>query len=180
LWVYVIFGSNADSIARVSRAIASSVDWSNEYEARPAIDVHPSEIRSPALVFLGCPSGGAELDRPIRRLLDHLPASTMYGVVWAVYETRREPFPLIAGSGIRRLRRAIEHRGGHLVGVPQSFRVEDATGTIGHLELERARVWGTTTIAAAVRNFGDPYVHAGCLSGVPLRPAWELALAVPG
>ena len=175
MWVYVLYGSRSESTARIARAVASAVEWSNEYGARPIQAVQPAEIRGPALIFLGCNSGGSELDRPIRRFLDGLPDHTMYNVVWAVFDSRTEPMPAIAGSGVRRLRRAIEHRGGKLVYSPQSFLSDERVGYVPHDELERARNWGSAAIAAAVRNYRDPSVRAGALSGVKLQPAWQVS-----
>ena len=180
MWVYVLYGSRSESTERIARAIASSVEWSNEYGARPVSAVTPAEIRGPGLVFLGCPSGGSELDRQIRRFLDSLPDRTMYNVVWAVFDSRADPAPVIAGSGVRRLRRAIEHRGGRLVLTPQSFFSDELHGhCVSSEELERARTWGSSAIAAAVRTYRDPAVRAGALSGVPMRPAWELSCGTP-
>ncbi len=178
MWVYVVYGSRSMVTARLARSIASSVEWSNEYEARHAAEVDPHEIRGPGLVFLGCRSGGSELDRPIRAFLDRLAPRAMYDVVWAVFDTRGEPIPVVAGSGIRRLRRAVEHRGGRLLATPQSFYADEDHGHVPHGELERARAWGSSTIAAAVKRFRDPSVRAGTLSGAAARPAWE-AMCVP-
>ena len=173
VWVYVVHGSRSIVTARVARAIAAAVEWSNQYEARPAGDVDPSEIRGPGLVFLGCRSGGSELDRTNRVFLDGLVDRTMYDVAWAVFDTRGEPIPVIAGSGIRRLRRAVEHRGGRLLTSPESFYADEDRSNVPSGELERARSWAASTIAAAVKRFHDPTVRAGNLSGAPIRPMWE-------
>ena len=173
VWVYVVHGSRSMVTARVARAIAAAVEWSNQYEARPACDVDPAEIRGPGLVFLGCRSGGSELDRSIRGFLDGLVDRTMYDVAWAIFDTRGEPIPVIAGSGIRRLRRAVEHRGGRLLTAPESFYADEDHVNVPAGELERARAWAASTIAAAVKRFRDPAVRAGNLSGATIRPIWE-------
>lgn len=173
VWVYVVHGSRSLVTARIARSIASAVEWSNQYEARPAGEVDPVEIRGPGLVFLGCRSGGSELDRTIRNFLDGLVDRTMYDVAWAVFDTRGEPIPVIAGSGIRRLRRAVEHRGGRLLTSPESFYADEDHGNVPSGELERARTWAASTIAAAVKRFRDPTVRAGNLSGSTVRPMWE-------
>lgn len=173
VWVYVVHGSRSMVTARIARAIAGAVEWSNQYEARAACEVDPAEIRGPGLVFLGCRSGGSELDRSIRSFLDGLVDRIMYDVAWAVFDTRGEPIPVIAGSGIRRLRRAVEHRGGRLLTAPESFYADEDHASIPTGELERARAWAAATIAAAVKRFHDPTVRAGTLSGSTLRPLWE-------
>ena len=179
VWVYVVHGSRSMVTARIARAIAGAVEWSLQYEARPACDVDPAEIRGPGLVFLGCRSGGSERDRSIRGFLDGLVDRTMYDVAWAVFDTRGEPIPVIAGSGIRRLRRAVEHRGGRLLTSPESFYADEDRGNVPPGELERARSWGASTIAAAVKRFRDPAVRAGTLSGISFRPAWETWAPTP-
>lgn len=177
--VYVVFSSKSESTARIARSIASSVLWSNEYEARQAAQVNPEEIHGPGVVFLGYPSGGSELDRPIRSFLDHMPERTMYGVLWAVFDTRATPQPAVAGSAIRRLRRAIEHRGGRLLLPPESFYVGLNGDPVPHEEVERARTWGATAIAVAVRVYRDTTVQTGFLSGGSNRPTWEAICPVP-
>lgn len=179
MWVYVVFGSHSDSTVRIARSIASSVEWSNEYEARHASTVDPTEIHGPGVVFLGYPSGGSELDKAIRTFLDRMPERTMYGVLWAVFDTRRELEPLVAGSAIRRLRRAIEHRGGRLLLAPESFYVGVNDGQVPHDEVERARAWAAAAIATAVRVYRDTNVRAGFLSGGSSRPEWEACCVAP-
>jgi flavodoxin len=171
--VYVVFGSHSGSTLRIARSIASAVDWSNEYEARPAAEVDPREIHGPGLVFIGYPSGGSELDRSIRAFLDHIPDRTMYSVYWEAFDTRTQAVPCVAGSAVRRLRRAIEHRGGRLLLPPESFYVGTNENAIPHAEVDRARAWGSTAIAAAVREFRDHEVRGGTFSGASPRPVWE-------
>jgi hypothetical protein len=173
VWVYVVFGSHSDPTLRIARSIASAVDWSNEYEARAAADVDPREVLGPGVVFVGYPSGGPELDRSMRTFLDHVPDRTMYSVYWAVFDTREQPVRAIAGSAVRRLRRAIEHRGGRLLLPPESFYVGPGEHGIPHSEVERARAWGASVIAAAVKEFHDHEVRAGTFSGTSGRPVWE-------
>jgi flavodoxin len=171
--VYVVFGSQSGATVRIARSIASAVDWSNEYGARPAAEVDAREIQVPGVVFVGYPSGGSELDRSIRAFLDRIPDRTMYAVYWAAFDTRSQPVLCVAGSAVRRLRRAIEHRGGRLLLPPESFYVGPAENTIPHAELDRARAWGSSVIAAAVKEFHDLEVRAGTFSRVPARPVCE-------
>jgi flavodoxin len=171
--VYVVFGSHSGSTIRIARSIASAVDWSNAYEARPAAEVDPREIQGPGIVFVGSASGGSELDRSIRSFLDRIPDRTMYSVYWEAFDTRSQPAPCVAGSAVRRLRRAIEHRGGRLLLPPESFYVGQTESAIPHAEVDRARAWGSSVIAAAVREFHDHEVRAGTFSGASARPVWE-------
>jgi len=173
VWVYVVFGSHSDQTVRIARSIASAVDWSNEYEARAAAEVDPREVQGPGVVFVGYPSGGPELDRSLRMFLDRVPDRTMYSVYWAVFDTRNQPVAAVAGSAIRRLRRAIEHRGGRLLLPPESFYVGLGEHGTPHAEVDRARAWGASVIAAAVKEFHDHEVRAGTFSGTSGRPMWE-------
>jgi len=172
VWVYVVFGSHSGQTVRIARSIASAVDWSNEYEAREAAEVDPREVQGPGVVFVGYPSGGPELDRSLRAFLDRIPDRTMYSVFWAVFDTRSQPVRSVAGSAVRRLRRAIEHRGGRLLLPPESFYVGQTENGIPHTEVDRARTWGASVIAAAVKEFHDHEVRAGTFSGTSSRPMW--------
>lgn len=173
--VYVVFGSHSGSIVRIARSIASAVNWSNEYGARPAAEVDPREIQGPGIVFVGYASGGSELDRSIRAFLDGIPDRTMYAVYWAAFDTRTQPAPCVAGSAVRRLRRAIEHRGGRLLLPPESFYVGPSEDRVPHTEVDRARAWGSSVIAAAVKEFHDHEVRAGTFSGGTAVPVWQAA-----
>jgi flavodoxin len=168
--VYVVYGSHSLSTIRIARSIASAVSWSNEYEAHPAAEVDPREIEGPGIVFVGSPFGGSELDRSIRAFLDRIADRAMYGVYWEAFETRTQPVPCVAGSAIRRLRRAIEHRGGRLLLAPESFYVGPDENAMPRSEVDRARVWGSSVIAAAVKECHDPEVRAGAFSVASTRP----------
>lgn len=179
LWVYVLYGTRSPATARVARAIAGAVDWSNEREARPVADVNPFDIRLPGVVFLGCESGSSDLDRSIRSFVQRLPERTLYNALWAVFDTRLDPFPRLAGSGIRRLRRAVEHRGGRLLIAPESFPALEPGGGVSPAELLRARTWGSAAIALAVKRFGDPTVRPGLLPSLATPVPWEVLHAAP-
>lgn len=179
LWVYVLYGTRSPATARVARAIAGAVDWSNEREARPVSEVNPFDLRLPAMVFLGCESGATELDRAIRAFLQRVPDRTVYNALWAVFDTRLDPFPRLAGSGIRRLRRAVEHRGGRLVIAPESFPALEPGAHLSTAELLRARAWGSAAITAAVKRFGEPTVRPGLLSSLPTEVPWQTLRVAP-
>ena len=180
MWVYVLFGARSESTERFARAIATAAGWSNEDRARPAAEANPEEIRTPGVIFLGCAAGGSELDRTIRRFLDRLPTRTFGTASFAVFDSRVVPGPRVAGSGVRRLRRAITHRGGRVVNSGASFFAPVGGAPVAAEELDRAKAWGYNTIAAAVREFRDPEVRSGILSGggrPSLWPARALATA---
>lgn len=179
MWIYVVYSSHVDSTVSIARSIASAVTWSNAYEARHASEVDPREVHGPGVVFLGYPSGGSELDKAVRGFLDHMPERTIYSVLWAVYDTRTQPQPLVAGSTVRRLRRAIEHRGGKLVVPPESFYVGPNDGHVSGDEVDRARVWGSSAIAVAVKAYRDTAVRSGFVSPCPNRPRWETLHSFP-
>lgn len=179
MWVYVVYSSRLESTVSIARSIASSVTWSNAYEARHATDVEAAEIHGPGVVFLGYPSGGTELDKPIRTFLDRMPERTIYSVLWAVFDTRTQPQPMVAGSTVRRLRRAIEHRGGKLLVPPESFYVGPNDSHVSGDEVDRARTWGSSAIAVAVKVFHDTTVRSGFFSPCSDRPQWESIHAFP-
>ena len=179
MWVYVVYSSRLESTVSIARSIASAVTWSNAYEARHATEVEPAEIHGPGIVFLGYPSGGTELDKAIRSFLDRMPERTIYSVLWAVFDTRTQPQPLVAGSTVRRLRRAIEHRGGKLLVPPESFYVGPNDGHVSGDEVDRARAWGSAAIAVAVKAYRDTSVRSGFFSQCSDRPQWESIHALP-
>jgi flavodoxin I len=179
MWVYVVIASPCGVTDSIARAVARAVDWSYEHNARPADSVDPTEIRTPAIVFLGGPTHRREMGESLRTFLDRMPDRVLTQCHFAAFDTRFHDSPIVTGSSARHIQRAIEARGGQNLVPGESFFVVRRDGPLRAGEVERARVWASGVIAAAVRELHDIEVRPGTLS-TTAPPSWEeMLVAVP-
>jgi len=164
MWVYVVIASPCGVTDTVARAVARAVDWSYEHHACPANEVDPSEIRIPSVVFLGGPTHRREMGESLRVFLDHMPDRMVASSLFAAFDTRFHDSPIVTGSSARHIQRAVEARGGRNLVPGESFFVVRRDGPVREGEVERARVWASSVIAAAVRELHDVEVRPGALS----------------
>lgn len=175
MWAYVVVASPCGVSDAVARAVARAVDWSYEHYARSANDVDPTEIRVPAVVFLGGPTHRREMGESLRVFLDRMPDRILTQCLFAAFDTRFHDSPIVTGSSARHIQRAIEARGGRNLVPGESFFVVCRDGPLRPGELERARVWAGSVIANAVRELHDIEVRPGTLSS-SAPPSWEEVL----
>jgi hypothetical protein len=97
--------------------------------------------------------------------------------LFAAFDTRFHDSPIVTGSSARHIQRAIEGRGGRNLVPGESFFVIRRDGPLREGEVERARVWASSVIAAAVRELHDVEVRPGTLTG-PNPHSWLETLAV--
>jgi len=90
------------------------------------------------------------IDAPgLRQWLRDLPHRR--GLVAAAFDTRIDRSAAVTGSAARGVAKRLRHRG-YDVEWTESFFVDDAEGPLADGELERARGWGASLRAAAVRT----------------------------
>jgi flavodoxin len=179
MWVYVVIASPSGVTDTVARAVARAVDWSYEHNARAANEVDPGEIRTPSVVFLGGPTHRREMGESLRTFLDHMPDRMISQCLFAAFDTRFHDSPIVTGSSARHIQRAIEGRGGRNLVPGESFFVVRRDGPLREGEVERARMWASAVIAAAVRELHDVEVRPGTLSGATAHSWMETLVAVP-
>jgi len=73
--------------------------------------------------------------------------------VAAAFDTRIDRSAAVTGAAARGVAKRLRHHG-YEVGWTESFFVDDAEGPLADGELDRARGWGATLRAAAVRHAG--------------------------
>jgi flavodoxin I len=172
MWVYVVVASPCGVTGTIAGAVARAVDWSYEHHTRPANDVDPTEIRTPAVVFLGGPTHRREMGESLRVFLDRMPDRMLTQCLFAAFDTRFHDSPIVTGSSARHIQRAVEARGGRNLVPGESFFVVQRDGPLRSGEVERARVWASSVIAAAVRELHDIEVRPGSLT-CHVPPSWE-------
>jgi len=177
MWVYVITASPCGVTETVACAVARAVNWSYEHRVRAADEADPSEIRTPAVVFLGGPTHRREMGQSLRGFLDRMPDRILTQCLFAAFDTRFHDSPIVTGSSARHIQRAIEARGGRNLVPGESFFTTRRDGPLRLGEPERARVWASTVISAAVRDLHDVEVRPGSLTS-SAAPTWEEALTV--
>lgn len=175
--MYVVLASPCGVTDTAARAVSRAVDWSYERNARPANQVDPSQIRVPAVVFLGGPTHRREMGESLKVFLDRMPDRMVAQCLFAAFDTRFHDSPIVTGSSARHIQRAVEARGGRNLVPGESFFTVRRDGPLREGELERARIWASNVIAAAVRELHDIEVRPGALTPAG-PPSWE-ELLVP-
>lgn len=175
MWAYVVIATPCGVTDSIARAVARAVDWSYEHQVRPANEVDPVEIRTPAMVFLGGPTHRREMGESLRVFLDRMPDRMIAQCLFAAFDTRFHDSPIVTGSSARHIQRAIESRGGRNLVPGESFFTTRREGPLRSGEMERARVWASSVIASAVRELHDIEVRPGTLT-TSAPPSWEEVL----
>ena len=86
----------------------------------------------------------------LRAWLDELGQSD--GAKAAAFDTRLRGRPLVTGSAARGIARRLRRHGFHLVADPESFLVSEAEGPLVDGEIDRARAWGRSLVAARAED----------------------------
>ena len=172
--VTVLFESDYGNTAAIADAIAAGLRPHAQVDLRPvdggSIDADLLVVGAPTHVH-GLPSArsrkaleqeaaereakGETLEyhptAAMRRFIDDIPAGD--GRKVACFDTRFDRSVILTGSAARTMARKLRSRGYEIVSAPESFFVVDMKGPLVDGELERAKAWGASLVAAA--NLGE-------------------------
>jgi flavodoxin len=142
----VIYDSLYGNTEKIAKAIADAVGG----EAKPAGKVDLSELKGLYLLIVGSPTHGGKPSPGMQEFLNKIPANALNNVKVAAFDTRFEKSE--HGIGLRllmavinfaapRIAKALESKGGKLVGEPEGFIVSGKEGPLNEGELDRASSW---------------------------------------
>jgi hypothetical protein len=86
-------------------------------------------------------AGQGVATRGLREWLDGL-APDLHGLPFATFDTRVSRVRRLPGSAARSAARILRRRGGRMVGLPQSYFVDDVSGPLATDQLDMAFAWG--------------------------------------
>ncbi|MEC5148938.1 flavodoxin domain-containing protein [Cryobacterium sp. GrIS_2_6] len=138
----VVFDSTYGTTESVAGTIADAIGGS----AVSVSTISPDSLTGVDLLFVGCPINGWRPSPRMQAFLDQLHPGTLRGIQAAAFDTRVHS-PLHGGAAGRVTRR-LKPAGAHILAGPTCFIVDGKTGPLADGELDRARQWADSIVAA--------------------------------
>jgi flavodoxin len=139
-----------DSLYGHTRAVAQAVGEAipGEVEVLKVADATASELGTYDLLIVGAPTHGARPSEDMQTFLDRIQPRALEGVNVAGFDTRMtNRLILLFGVAAPKIAKALENKGGTLVGPPGDFSVTGGKGPLRDGELERAADWAKGLVA---------------------------------
>ena len=144
----VIYDSRFGNTERIAQRIAERLQAGGPVRLIKAADASTLDALDVELLVVGGPTEGHGISPTLRSFLTQAPHGTLWGVAAAAFDTRLSWPTLLSGSAARRIAKALETMGAHLVATPESFIVDGAReSTLREGELERAGAWAAKIVA---------------------------------
>jgi len=134
----VIYDTIHGNTGQIANAIAEGLG--GEVEVRRMADADADDLRSAEIVVAGCPTHAWNISPSAKDLLARLKGMAFGAKPAATFDTKFRG--RLAGSAARRLARALERLGFHIIVEAESFFVAGMRGPLREGELERAREFG--------------------------------------
>jgi flavodoxin len=138
-----------DSLYGNTKTIAQSIGDAlpGEAEVLHVNEAKASRLEAYDLLVVGAPTHGAKPSPDVQAYLDQMQAPALEGIKVAGFDTRltdtRIAYRLILmfGTAAPKIAKALEQKGGTLVGSAEGFYVTGGEGPLKDGELERAAAW---------------------------------------
>jgi flavodoxin I len=133
-----------DSVYGHTKIIAEAIGDAlpGEVEVLHVGDVEASGLEANDLLIVGAPTHGGKPSEAIRAFLDRIQALALEGVSVAGFDTRvTHKLARLLGFAAPKIAKALQKKGGTLVGPPGDFYVTGGEGPLKEGEVERAAAW---------------------------------------
>lgn len=133
-----------DSLYGNTKAIAQAVGDAlpDEVEVLHVSNADASGLEAYDLLVVGAPTHGARPSPDMQGFLDKIQPLALEGVKVAGFDTRMtNKLITVFGVAAPKIAKALQKKGGALVGVPEGFYVTGGEGPLKEGEVERAAVW---------------------------------------
>jgi flavodoxin len=145
----VIYLSRFGNTRRVAEEIAEAFDDQGGTRIMPADRVTAAELADADLVIVGSPTHRMNLPQELRPWLEVLPRRALRGVWVAAFDTSYKMSRWLAPfTAAPKLDRKLRKLGGRRAVRPETFHVTAREGPLYEGEIERARAWGASLLAA--------------------------------
>lgn len=136
----VVYDSLYGNTKSVAQAIGDAIP--GEVGVTHVGDVNLSSLPGYDLVIVGAPTHGAKPSPDLQGFLDQIQASALQGVKVAGFDTRMtNRLITMFGTAAPKIAKALQGKGGTLVGKPAGFFVTGGKGPLKDGEVERAAAW---------------------------------------
>jgi flavodoxin I len=133
-----------DSLYGNTKMIAQTIGeaLSGEVEVLHVSETKASGLQAYELLVVGAPTHGAKPSPDVQAFLDQIQARALEGVKVAGFDTRMtNRLILLFGTAAPKIAKALQEKGGTLVGKPEGFYVQGGKGPLKEGEVERAAAW---------------------------------------
>jgi len=138
----VIYASTSGNTRTLAEAIADAMRPRGDVELI-AVDEAPATLPPADLVFLGAPTEGHTMSKPMARFLERLAPGAVRGMVAATFDTRIGVPRLLSGSAAVGIAKRLRSAGARLAAPPESFLVTKKP-ELEPGELRRAAAWAAS------------------------------------
>lgn len=136
----VVYDSLYGNTKTIAHAIGDAI--TGEVEVQQVGEVNASELRAYDLLIVGAPTHGGGPSPAVRAFLDQIEAPALEGINVAGFDTRlTNRLARILGFAAPKIAKALQKKGGTLVGPPGDFYVTGGEGPLKEGEIERATRW---------------------------------------
>ena len=136
----VIYDSLNGNTKTVAQTIGDAIP--GEVEVLHVGDASASGLEAYDLLIVGAPTHGAKPSPDMGKFLDQIQARALEGVDVAGFDTRMtNRLITLFGTAAPKIAKALQKKGGTLVGPPGDFYVTGGEGPLKEGEVERAAAW---------------------------------------
>jgi flavodoxin len=143
-----------DSVYGHTKAIAQAIGDAlpGEAEVLHVSKVEASGLGAYDLLAAGAPTHGAKPSPDMQAFLDEIQATALEGRKVAGFDTRMtNKLITLFGTAAPKIAKALQEKGGTLVGKPEGFYVTGGEGPLRDGELERAAAWARGLLRSEAR-----------------------------
>jgi flavodoxin len=136
----VVYDSRFGNTKLVAEAIGEGIP--GEAEVVHVGEAKPTELGGYDLLVVGAPTHGGRPSEAAKAFLKKIPGRSLAGIRVAGFDTRATvKWVRIFGYAAPRIAKALQKKGGTLIGSPGDFYVLGTEGPLREGELERAAAW---------------------------------------
>jgi flavodoxin len=136
----VVYDSLYGNTKMIAQAIGEALP--GEVEVLHVSEAAPSGLQVYDLLVIGAPTHGANPSPDVQAFLERIQTPALEGVKVAGFDTRMtNRLILLFGTAAPKIAKALQEKGGSLVGKPEGFYVRGGKGPLKEGEVERAAAW---------------------------------------
>jgi len=136
----VVYDSLYGNTKIIAQAIGDAIP--GDVRMSHVSEVNVSKLGDYDLLVVGGPTQMAQPSKPVKEMLEKIPASTLEGTKVAAFDTRMTmKWVLIFGTAAPKIAQSLKKKGGKQVGTAEGFFVDGGEGPLKEGEAERAAAW---------------------------------------
>jgi flavodoxin len=145
----VVYDSYFINTLKIAEAVAGAIEGQgSSVHLERIYQLDFSKLEGVKLMVVGAPTHNRGMPRPVKSVLKRLPTDTLANIKTATFDTRYKMSPRKSGSAAIDIEKMLKKLGAETQVPPESFFVEERRGPLFEGEIERAKVWAASLVAA--------------------------------